>query len=82
MDLGVLDIIIRNEKRMFQEVVDVFIDNGRRGRLVIGSGNRLLKLLFDMFKGKQGRFRQNFLGKRVDYLGCFVIVVGLEFKIY
>ena len=76
------DIIIRNEKRMLQEAVDALIDNGRRGRPVTGPGNRALKSLSDMLKGKQGRFRQNLLGKRVDYSGRSVIVVGPELKIY
>jgi len=82
MDLGAPDIIIRNEKRMLQEAVDALIDNGRRGRPVTGPGNRPLKSLSDMLKGKQGRFRQNLLGKRVDYSGRSVIVVGPELKIY
>nr|MCR5585962.1 DNA-directed RNA polymerase subunit beta' [Lachnospiraceae bacterium] len=76
------DIIVRNEKRMLQEAVDALIDNGRRGRPVTGPGNRALKSLSDMLKGKQGRFRQNLLGKRVDYSGRSVIVVGPELKIY
>ena len=76
------DIIIRNEKRMLQEAVDALIDNGRRGRAVTGANNRALKSLSDMLKGKQGRFRQNLLGKRVDYSGRSVIVVGPELKIY
>ncbi len=82
MDLGAPDIIIRNEKRMLQESVDALIDNGRRGRPVTGPNNRSLKSLSDMLKGKQGRFRQNLLGKRVDYSGRSVIVVGPELKIY
>ena len=82
LDLGAPDIIVRNEKRMLQEAVDALIDNGRRGRPVTGSGNRALKSLSDMLKGKQGRFRQNLLGKRVDYSGRSVIVVGPELKIY
>jgi DNA-directed RNA polymerase subunit beta' len=82
MDLGAPDIIIRNEKRMLQEAVDALINNGRRGRTVTGPGNRALKSLSDLLKGKQGRFRQNLLGKRVDYSGRSVIVVGPELKIY
>src|SRR6056297_2208671 len=82
LDLGAPDIIIRNEKRMLQESVDALIDNGRRGRPVTGPGNRPLKSLSDMLKGKQGRFRQNLLGKRVDYSGRSVIVVGPELKFY
>lgn len=82
MDLGAPEIIIRNEKRMLQESVDALIDNGRRGRPVTGPNNRALKSLSDMLKGKQGRFRQNLLGKRVDYSGRSVIVVGPELKIY
>ncbi len=82
MGLGAPDIIVRNEKRMLQEAVDALIDNGRRGRPVTGPGNRALKSLSDMLKGKQGRFRQNLLGKRVDYSGRSVIVVGPELKIY
>ena len=82
MELGAPEIIIRNEKRMLQEAVDALIDNGRRGRPVTGPGNRALKSLSDMLKGKQGRFRQNLLGKRVDYSGRSVIVVGPELKIY
>ena len=82
LDLGAPDIIVRNEKRMLQEAVDTLIDNGRRGRPVTGPGNRALKSLSDMLKGKQGRFRQNLLGKRVDYSGRSVIVVGPELKIY
>jgi DNA-directed RNA polymerase subunit beta' len=81
-DLGAPDIIVRNEKRMLQEAVDALIDNGRRGRPVTGPGNRPLKSLSDMLKGKQGRFRQNLLGKRVDYSGRSVIVVGPDLKIY
>ncbi len=80
--LGAPDIIVRNEKRMLEEAVDALIDNGRRGRPVTGPGNRALKSLSDMLKGKQGRFRQNLLGKRVDYSGRSVIVVGPELKIY
>ena len=82
LDLGAPDIIVRNEKRMLQEAVDALIDNGRRGRAVTGPGNRPLKSLSDMLKGKQGRFRQNLLGKRVDYSGRSVIVVGPELKMY
>ncbi|WP_415853195.1 DNA-directed RNA polymerase subunit beta' [Thermoanaerobacter kivui] len=82
LDLGAPDIIVRNEKRMLQEAVDALIDNGRRGRPVTGPGNRPLKSLSDMLKGKQGRFRQNLLGKRVDYSGRSVIVVGPELKVY
>ncbi len=82
LELGAPEIIIRNEKRMLQESVDALIDNGRRGRAVTGAGNRALKSLSDMLKGKQGRFRQNLLGKRVDYSGRSVIVVGPELKIY
>ncbi len=82
MELGAPDIIVRNEKRMLQEAVDALIDNGRRGRPVTGPGNRALKSLSDMLKGKGGRFRQNLLGKRVDYSGRSVIVVGPELKIY
>ena len=82
LDLGAPDIIVRNEKRMLQEAVDALIDNGRRGRPVTGPGNRPLKSLSDMLKGKQGRFRQNLLGKRVDYSGRSVIVVGPDLKIY
>ncbi|HAJ74689.1 MAG TPA: DNA-directed RNA polymerase subunit beta', partial [Lachnospiraceae bacterium] len=81
LDLGAPDIIVRNEKRMLQEAVDALIDNGRRGRPVTGPGNRALKSLSDMLKGKGGRFRQNLLGKRVDYSGRSVIVVGPELKI-
>ncbi|NLK52598.1 MAG: DNA-directed RNA polymerase subunit beta' [Syntrophomonadaceae bacterium] len=81
LDLGAPDIIVRNEKRMLQEAVDALIDNGRRGRPVTGPGNRPLKSLSDMLKGKQGRFRQNLLGKRVDYSGRSVIVVGPNLKI-
>ena len=82
LELGAPDIIVRNEKRMLQEAVDALIDNGRRGRPVTGPSNRPLKSLSDMLKGKQGRFRQNLLGKRVDYSGRSVIVVGPELKMY
>ena len=82
LELGAPDIIVRNEKRMLQEAVDALIDNGRRGRPITGPGNRALKSLSDMLKGKSGRFRQNLLGKRVDYSGRSVIVVGPELKIY
>ena len=82
LDLGAPDIIVRNEKRMLQEAVDALIDNGRRGRPVTGPGNRPLKSLSDMLKGKQGRFRQNLLGKRVDYSGRSVIVVGPNLKLH
>jgi DNA-directed RNA polymerase subunit beta' len=82
LDLGAPDIIVRNEKRMLQEAVDALIDNGRRGRPVTGPGNRPLKSLSDLLKGKQGRFRQNLLGKRVDYSGRSVIVVGPELKLH
>jgi len=82
LELGAPDIIVRNEKRMLQEAVDALIDNGRRGRPVTGPGNRPLKSLSDMLKGKQGRFRQNLLGKRVDYSGRSVIVVGPELKLH
>jgi len=82
LELGAPEIIVRNEKRMLQEAVDALMDNGRRGRPVTGAGNRPLKSLSDMLKGKQGRFRQNLLGKRVDYSGRSVIVVGPELKIY
>ncbi len=82
LELGAPEIIVRNEKRMLQEAVDALIDNGRRGRPVTGPGNRALKSLSDMLKGKSGRFRQNLLGKRVDYSGRSVIVVGPELKIY
>ncbi|MGN0298517.1 MAG: DNA-directed RNA polymerase subunit beta' [Lachnospiraceae bacterium] len=82
LELGAPDIIVRNEKRMLQEAVDALIDNGRRGRAVTGAGNRALKSLSELLKGKQGRFRQNLLGKRVDYSGRSVIVVGPELKIY
>ncbi len=82
LELGAPDIIVRNEKRMLQEAVDALIDNGRRGRSVTGPGNRALKSLSDLLKGKQGRFRQNLLGKRVDYSGRSVIVVGPELKLY
>ena len=80
LELGAPDIIVRNEKRMLQEAIDALIDNGRRGRPVTGPGNRALKSLSDMLKGKSGRFRQNLLGKRVDYSGRSVIVVGPEMK--
>ena len=82
MKLNAPEIIIKNEKRMLQEAVNALIDNGRRGRLVTGSGNRPLKSLNDMLKGKQGRFRQNLLGKRVDYSGRSVIVVGPNLKLH
>ncbi len=82
LELGAPEIIIRNEKRMLQEAVDSLIDNGRRGRAVAGTGNHKLKSLSDMLKGKQGRFRQNLLGKRVDYSGRSVIVVGPELKLH
>lgn len=82
LDLGAPDIIVRNEKRMLQEAVDALVDNGRRGRPVTGPGNRALKSLSDMLKGKQGRFRQNLLGKRVDYSGRSVIVVGPDLKLH
>ena len=82
LELGTPDIIVRNEKRMLQEAVDALIDNGRRGRPVTGPGNRPLKSLSDLLRGKQGRFRQNLLGKRVDYSGRSVIVVGPELKLY
>ncbi len=82
LELGAPEIIIRNEKRMLQEAVDSLIDNGRRGRAVSGAGNHKLKSLSDMLKGKQGRFRQNLLGKRVDYSGRSVIVVGPELKLH
>ena len=82
LELGAPDIIVRNEKRMLQEAVDALIDNGRRGRSVTGPGNRALKSLSDMLKGKQGRFRQNLLGKRVDYSGRSVIVVGPDLKLF
>ena len=82
LDLGAPDIIVQNEKRMLQEAVDALIDNGRRGRPVTGPGNRPLKSLSHMLKGKQGRFRQNLLGKRVDYSGRSVIVVGPNLKMY
>ena len=82
MELTAPDIIIRNEKRMLQEAVDALIDNGRRGRPVTGPNNRPLKSLSEMLRGKQGRFRQNLLGKRVDYSGRSVIVVGPDLKIY
>ena len=82
LELGAPDIIVRNEKRMLQEAVDALIDNGRRGKAVTGPGNRPLKSLSDMLRGKQGRFRQNLLGKRVDYSGRSVIVVGPDLKMY
>src|SRR5205807_9230035 len=82
MDLKAPEIIIRNEKRMLQEAVDALFDNGRRGRVITGPNNRPLKSLADMLKGKQGRFRQNLLGKRVDYSGRSVIVVGPELKLH
>ena len=81
LELGAPDIIVRNEKRMLQEAVDALIDNGRRGRVVSGSGKHKLKSLSDMLKGKQGRFRQNLLGKRVDYSGRSVIVVGPDLEL-
>ncbi len=81
LELGAPEIIVRNEKRMLQEAVDALIDNGRRGRAITGTGNRKLKSLSDMLKGKQGRFRQNLLGKRVDYSGRSVIVVGPELQV-
>ena len=82
LELGAPEIIIRNEKRMLQEAVDALIDNGRRGRALAGTGNHQLKSLSDMLKGKKGRFRQNLLGKRVDYSGRSVIVVGPELKLH
>src|SRR5216117_480454 len=82
LDLGAPEIIVNNEKRMLQEAVDALFDNGRRGRPVTGPGDRPLKSLSDMLKGKQGRFRQNLLGKRVDYSGRSVIVVGPELKLH
>src|SRR5947199_9983539 len=82
MELRAPDVIIRNEKRMLQEAVDALFDNGRRGRVLRGANNRPLKSLSDMLKGKQGRFRQNLLGKRVDYSGRSVIVVGPELKLH
>ena len=82
MDLKAPDIIIRNEKRMLQESVDALFDNGRRGRVITGTGKRPLKSLAEMLKGKQGRFRQNLLGKRVDYSGRSVIVVGPDLKLH
>jgi len=82
LQLGAPNIIVRNEKRILQEAVDALIDNGRRGRPVTGAGNRPLKSLSDLLKGKQGRFRQNLLGKRVDYSGRSVIVVGPELKMH
>ena len=82
LDLKAPDIIVRNEKRMLQESVDALFDNGRRGRVITGTGKRPLKSLAEMLKGKQGRFRQNLLGKRVDYSGRSVIVVGPELKLH
>ena len=82
LDLGAPEIIVNNEKRMLQEAVDALFDNGRRGRPVTGTGNRALKSLSDMLKGKQGRFRQNLLGKRVDYSGRSVIIVGPQLKLH
>ena len=82
IDLGAPEIIVNNEKRMLQEAVDALFDNGRRGRPVTGTGNRALKSLSDMLKGKQGRFRQNLLGKRVDYSGRSVIIVGPQLKLH
>ena len=82
LDLGAPEIIVNNEKRMLQEAVDALFDNGRRGRAVTGPGNRPLKSLSDMLKGKQGRFRQNLLGKRVDYSGRSVIVAGPKLKLH
>ena len=82
LDLGAPEIIVNNEKRMLQEAVDALFDNGRRGRPVTGPGNRALKSLSDMLKGKQGRFRQNLLGKRVDYSGRSVIVSGPSLKLH
>src|SRR5207253_2203420 len=82
LELGAPEIIVRNEKRMLQEAVDALVDNGRRGRAITGTGNRKLKSLSDMLKGKQGRFRQNLLGKRVDYSGRSVIVVGPELRVH
>jgi DNA-directed RNA polymerase subunit beta' len=82
LDLNAPDIIVRNEKRMLQEAVDALLDNGRRGRAITGSNKRPLKSLADMIKGKQGRFRQNLLGKRVDYSGRSVIVVGPTLKLH
>src|SRR6187399_1296325 len=82
IDLGAPEIIVNNEKRMLQESVDALFDNGRRGRPVTGPGNRPLKSLSDLLKGKQGRFRQNLLGKRVDYSGRSVIVVGPQLKLH
>src|SRR4030066_596446 len=81
LELGAPEIIIRNEKRMLQEACDALIDNGRRGRAIAGTGNHRLKSLSDMLKGKQGRFRRNLLGKRVDYSGRSVIVVGPDLKL-
>jgi DNA-directed RNA polymerase subunit beta' len=82
LELSAPEIIVRNEKRMLQESVDALLDNGRRGRIITGSNKRPLKSLSDMLKGKQGRFRQNLLGKRVDYSGRSVIVVGPELKLH
>ena len=82
LELKAPDVIINNEKRMLQEAVDALFDNGKHGRPVLGAGNRPLKSLSDMLKGKQGRFRQNLLGKRVDYSGRSVIVVGPELKMH
>ena len=82
LELDAPDIIIRNEKRMLQEAVDVLFDNGRRGRVITGGNKRPLKSLSDMLKGKQGRFRQNLLGKRVDYSGRSVIVVGPHLRLH
>ena len=82
LQLKTPDVIIHNEKRMLQEAVDALLDNGRHGRAVTGAGNRPLKSLSDMLKGKQGRFRQNLLGKRVDYSGRSVIVIGPELKLH
>ncbi len=82
LDLGAPEIIVNNEKRMLQESVDALFDNGRRGRPVAGPGNRPLKSISDMLKGKQGRFRQNLLGKRVDYSGRSVIVVGPQLQLH
>ena len=82
LDLNAPDIIVRNEKRMLQEAVDALLDNGRRGRAILGSNRRPLEILGDMIKGKGGRFRQNLLGKRVDYSGRSVIVVGPELKLH
>ena len=82
LELNAPDIIVRNEKRMLQESVDALLDNGRRGRAITGTNRRPLKSLADMIKGKQGRFRENLLGKRVDYSARSVIVVGPDLKIY